>query len=204
MVTWTAARWWCWAMITHKSKENRSSMSRQFVTLENIRVQTADATFFIIGTFLHLEWWVITWHDTLEKNNSLKSGLTTTLTLPWPLKKSLDWKPYQNLTWKERCYQIAHLRPKIAKSFSGWTTVKWEIVLQVAVSYYADLQMTQLITRLSWNDPWSTPHHLAAKCVPPYLLLSSCCFHKQQLTFMHGTTHFILRLLNEDKQRIWC
>ena len=59
--------------------------------------------------------------------------------------------------------------------------------------------MTQLITRLSWNDPWSTPHHLAAKCVPPYLLLSSCCFHKQQLTFMHGTTHFILRLLNEDK-----
>ena len=77
--------------------------------------------------------------------------------------------------------------------------MKWEIVLQVAVSYYADLQMTQLITRLSWNDPWSTPHHLAAKCVPPYLLLSSCCFYKQQLTFMHGTTHFILRLLNEDK-----
>ena len=63
--------------------------------------------------------------------------------------------------------------------------------------------MTQLITRLSWNDPWSTPHHLAAKCVLPYLLLSSCCFHKQQLTFMHGTTHFILRLLNEDKQGIW-
>ena len=78
-------------------------------------------------------------------------------------------------------------------------SVKWEIVLQVAVSLYADLQMTQLITRLSWNDPWSSTHHLAAKCttsISPFvfLLLLAADFY---------AWHNILRLLNEDKQGIW-
>ena len=202
MVTWTAARWWCWAMITHKSKENRS-----FPTICDLGEHTSADCWCHLFYYWHffapgMMGDYLTWHT--RKKQFLKVWLNDDINLGMASKKSLDWKPHQNLTWIERCWQTAHLRPKTANSFSGWTTVKWEIVLQVAVSYYADLQMTQLITRLSWNDPWSTPHHLAAKCVPPYLLLSSCCFHKQQLTFMHGTTHFILRLLNEDKQGIWC
>ena len=85
MVTWTA-RWWCWAMITHKSKP--------FIYPDNFWPwRTYDChLFFIIGTFLHLEWWVITWHDTLEKNNSLKSVLTTTLTS----KKADFWRENSN------------------------------------------------------------------------------------------------------------
>ena len=49
------------------------------VHLDNFWPWIATGTFFIIGTFLHLET-VITWHDTRKKNNSL-----TTSTLSGPI-----------------------------------------------------------------------------------------------------------------------
>ena len=64
--------------------------------------------------------------------------------------------------------------------------------------------MTQLITRLSWNDPWSSTHHLAAKCtytISPFvfLLLLEVSIAADYFYAWYN----ILRLLNEDKQGIW-
>ena len=53
----------------------------------------------------------LTWHT--RKKQFLKVWLNDDINLAMASKKSLDWKPYQNLTWKERCCQMAHLRPKV-------------------------------------------------------------------------------------------